>query len=322
MDKYEALLRYYRHEMEHIVFGLSSLVETHLKNGRYWNCYDLDKQQDVCQDFQSSIAVLHSMLSTIEILLQSDDAECISSDRIMLFKDILIKLEIIYDRVIKKRRLRIVLPDFYTLGESAIIQSDKRLVECMINNILSNAVKYAHCGTNIFINCVSPWKGTQVQVLTVVDYGIGIEEDEKIYELFYRGVSSDSYTGCGIGLYVVKKIAEQLGFRVAHSSKWISDYNIGVALQFLQKNFTVYKEEADELRETILPAYRLIGKEQLGRICCCPPRRNEYRLSDNPACSPRTIITQEFNERQLLDMIKQPTYEVTMEIEMPSGILF
>ena len=44
--------------------------------------------------------------------------------------------------------------------------------------------------------------------------GISEEERERIYEKFFRGASSAGYEGSGVGLSVVKRIADRFGWRV------------------------------------------------------------------------------------------------------------
>ncbi len=54
-------------------------------------------------------------------------------------------------------------------------------------------------------------------VLSVTDYGIGIPADrqKQIFERFYRGESARSSEGTGLGLAMVKEIAEYHGGSVS-----------------------------------------------------------------------------------------------------------
>lgn len=55
----------------------------------------------------------------------------------------------------------------------------------------------------------------------VADNGPGIPEDEqpKVFQRFYRGLSNPTEEGVGIGLYLVRQIAEGQGGYVKVSSK-------------------------------------------------------------------------------------------------------
>ena len=88
--------------------------------------------------------------------------------------------------------------------------SDKRRISTIINNLISNAIKYAD------LKKQKPWINIMVSVeantahIEVNDNGIGIDENKlgKIFTMFYRATSSS--TGSGLGLYLVKETVEKL----------------------------------------------------------------------------------------------------------------
>ncbi len=89
----------------------------------------------------------------------------------------------------------------------------------MVYNLCDNAIRYNHVGGEVTMTL-----GTEQgnAVLTVVDTGIGIakEEQERIFERFYRVDSSRSAEkgGTGLGLSIVKHGAALHGGRVTVSS--------------------------------------------------------------------------------------------------------
>ena len=89
--------------------------------------------------------------------------------------------------------------------------SDKRRISVILNNLISNAIKYHDTSkeypfVNIFVVC-----SKENAVITIKDNGIGIadKDKEKIFEMFYRATKIS--TGSGIGLYIVKETLEKLG---------------------------------------------------------------------------------------------------------------
>jgi two-component system, OmpR family, phosphate regulon sensor histidine kinase PhoR len=90
----------------------------------------------------------------------------------------------------------------------------------MINNLLTNAVKYADKEPAINIEAHRE-KGTVF--ISVADNGVGIEKSEQkhIFDKFYRVTQGNIHKtkGLGLGLYYVKKIAESHGGDVTVSSK-------------------------------------------------------------------------------------------------------
>jgi signal transduction histidine kinase len=95
-------------------------------------------------------------------------------------------------------------------GDSEVIGEWERLpVEQVIINLLKNAIKF---GLGKEIKITIEKKGIMA-VLTVSDHGIGIstEDQGRIFECFERGVSSKSFGGLGLGLYISRQFIEAHG---------------------------------------------------------------------------------------------------------------
>ncbi|MBS1747941.1 MAG: sensor histidine kinase [Bacteroidetes bacterium] len=97
--------------------------------------------------------------------------------------------------------------------------TDERRLNTVINNLLSNALKYAD------VTKPSPYIDIKISVneheanIEVKDNGIGIDEMhlEKIFTMFYRATSSSN--GSGLGLYIIKQTVEKLGGHITLHSK-------------------------------------------------------------------------------------------------------
>jgi two-component system, OmpR family, phosphate regulon sensor histidine kinase PhoR len=90
----------------------------------------------------------------------------------------------------------------------------------MINNILSNAVKYSERDPEIRIDGFSTDNNVTI---SIADNGIGIgKTDQKhIFDKFYRAQTGNihKFKGLGLGLYYVKRIAQAHGGDVSVNSK-------------------------------------------------------------------------------------------------------
>lgn len=86
---------------------------------------------------------------------------------------------------------------------------DRLRLDQIVTNLLSNAIKY---GAGKPID-VALWDLGDRARLTVRDRGIGIAPDQqaRIFERFERAVSSENYSGFGMGLWIVRQIADALG---------------------------------------------------------------------------------------------------------------
>ena len=104
--------------------------------------------------------------------------------------------------------------------QSYVFADKDRIGQVMIN-FLTNAIKYSPNSNKID---VSIRRTTNEQVaFSVKDYGIGIdkEEQEKIFERFYRakGKEEQTYPGFGIGLFIAKEFVEKHGGQVLVESE-------------------------------------------------------------------------------------------------------
>ncbi|MTI20023.1 GHKL domain-containing protein, partial [Fulvivirga sp. RKSG066] len=95
--------------------------------------------------------------------------------------------------------------------EQGTYMADKSRLRIILNNLISNAIKYCHTEKkDCYIN-INVYKKSNQICLDIEDNGIGIDPEylPKIYQMFYR--ANDSKFGSGLGLYIVKESVENLG---------------------------------------------------------------------------------------------------------------
>ena len=105
------------------------------------------------------------------------------------------------------------------VGSGVDIVADKSRLGIILNNLISNSIKYSdRSKSNSWIK-VSHHKAPDVHELTIADNGLGIPEKVKprIFEMFYRGASQS--TGTGLGLYIVQEAVEHLKGDIEVSSE-------------------------------------------------------------------------------------------------------
>ena len=99
---------------------------------------------------------------------------------------------------------------------------DSKWTEEAVFNLLDNAVKYTPSGGEVRISVTSY---ELFSAAHISDTGPGIPEEEqpKVFQRFYRGMEHQTEEGVGIGLYLVRQIAEGQGGYV----KVISEKGMG-----------------------------------------------------------------------------------------------
>lgn len=89
-----------------------------------------------------------------------------------------------------------------------------------VQNLVDNGLKFHKPGQPASVTIVASRRHDAVRI-TVRDEGIGIapEHHERIFQIFHRLHTSGAYPGTGIGLALVKRIAERLGGAVGVESE-------------------------------------------------------------------------------------------------------
>lgn len=93
--------------------------------------------------------------------------------------------------------------------EKTLVIADREKIGQVINNFISNAVKYSPPGTTIQVACENIDNSARV---CVSDEGVGIEPEDqkKLFERYYRveGSHTQTISGFGIGLYLSAEIIQ------------------------------------------------------------------------------------------------------------------
>jgi signal transduction histidine kinase len=100
------------------------------------------------------------------------------------------------------------------------VSTDCYLVSIIINNLISNALKYSNQNSNLTLAIND--KDSEIE-FCLTDTGIGIssEDLERIFSKFYRSKSSEhqEIKGTGLGLSIVKRLCSLLNIGISISSQ-------------------------------------------------------------------------------------------------------
>jgi signal transduction histidine kinase len=94
---------------------------------------------------------------------------------------------------------------------SEIIRADRKRLKTIIKNLASNAVKYSRTdASDAFVKFRMRQDKDKIE-FEISDNGIGIpsEQQEKIFEMFYRYAPDTN--GSGLGLFIVKEVLGKIG---------------------------------------------------------------------------------------------------------------
>ena len=96
--------------------------------------------------------------------------------------------------------------------------SDKNRIATVLNNIISNSIKYRNPKAEKSIVDIKITQKAQSSELVIADNGLGIpkEKQTEVFKMFYR--LSSNMPGSGLGLFIVKEILNKLNGTVEISS--------------------------------------------------------------------------------------------------------
>ena len=107
------------------------------------------------------------------------------------------------------------------LGSAAVmIEADKGRIFQLLDNLISNAIKFTPEGGRIDVRVVSGHNGV---VLEVSDTGVGLApgEAELVFDRFFRSSSATAQQtpGTGLGLFIARAITEAHGGRISAAAR-------------------------------------------------------------------------------------------------------
>lgn len=107
------------------------------------------------------------------------------------------------------------------------IKGDEERIGQVVNNLVSNAIKYSPKAKEIIIHLTSDKESVTVGIQ---DFGVGMEKEHlvRIFERFYRvyDTNDKTFPGLGIGLYISAEIVKRHGGKL-----WV-DSNLGKGSTF------------------------------------------------------------------------------------------
>ncbi|MCH7513693.1 MAG: sensor histidine kinase [Bacteroidetes bacterium] len=97
-----------------------------------------------------------------------------------------------------------------TVDQSEVFVTDRQRLSILLNNLISNALKYSTVGNNNPEVCIKVRADSDNALIEVIDNGCGIKPEriDKVFDMFYR--ADDKRSGSGLGLYIVKETIEKL----------------------------------------------------------------------------------------------------------------
>ena len=119
-----------------------------------------------------------------------------------------VDLKAVIERVVREHRLEMLsrVISAEVRGDAITLKGDREQLRVVLDNLVSNAIKYTPRGGKVRI--ISSIDGAMAQIDVEDDGpGVALEEQERVFESFYRGDASANgkIKGSGLGLAIVRE---------------------------------------------------------------------------------------------------------------------
>jgi len=103
---------------------------------------------------------------------------------------------------------------------SILATADANLANIILNNLLTNAIRYTPKGGHVTAR-LAQRKGRVIISVSDNGYGIPKKEQARLFDKFFRAsnILDKEPQGTGLGLYITKSIAEELGGKLSFTSQ-------------------------------------------------------------------------------------------------------
>ncbi len=175
---------------------------------------DADTRQ-LAQQIEKSVHALGGMFNELLDLSRLEAGMLVPNRQHFALQPLLDRLYVDFAPLAQAKGLACEIPVGGTLAvDDTVIYTDPFLLERILRNLLSNAIRYTDKG-RITLSCARPADALRFEV---ADTGIGIEEKviPHIFEEYYQAdnPNRDRRKGLGLGLAIVRRIEPLLECRV------------------------------------------------------------------------------------------------------------
>ena len=170
-------------------------------------------ESDLARNMDASLEAVEEILTALLDISRLDAGAMKAELSTFRIDDILGQLKIELAPLAREKNLKV---DF--VASSMSVLSDRRLLRRLLQNLISNAIKYTPSG-RVVIGCRRRGANIEVQV---IDTGLGIPESKQksIFREFERlAPAAKTARGLGLGLSIVERISRVLNHRITVRSK-------------------------------------------------------------------------------------------------------
>ena len=192
---------------------LQPLNAAHLSISALSEIQTTDEGRTLVRQVERSLETMEDLLRTLLDISKLDAGAVHPDIADVSLEHLFSSLNSDFQPLAAQKRLKLKLRE-----TDAMVRSDRILLRRILQNILSNALRYTRSG-GVLVGARR--RGDMISI-DIVDTGSGIAEDQRdaVFEEFHRGSADADLSGggLGLGLAIVRRMASALGHPVSFTS--------------------------------------------------------------------------------------------------------
>ena len=187
------------------ILGLLDLLASNIHK------YDIGKIEKQINKVNNSAKATYKLMEDVLVWIRANSGKIPYEPQKLGFANIYSDMIINYQLAASDKGITIN----YLVSEEIFVFADANMVQTVLRNLVSNAVKFTDMGGVINISCV---KNREMATITVSDNGIGITPEiiAKLFDLseLYTTKGTGNESGTGLGLLICKEFVENHGGKI------------------------------------------------------------------------------------------------------------
>lgn len=209
-DKFFSIISHDLRNPFHTILGASEFLSL------YGEDLSMDELKETAANIHNASRNVYNLLINLLEWSRVQTGKLDVRKELLDVKEMINNIIMLYGEIADKKKINLI----NELAENASIYADKYMIETILRNLVSNAIKFTHSGGRVTLTAEEIGDLTHI---CITDNGIGISSDdqEKLFNfnqhLSIKGTENES--GTGLGLAISKEFIEKNGGQIIVESK-------------------------------------------------------------------------------------------------------
>lgn len=186
-----------------------------------------EQRNKYLENLQYSCKKLSNLITNILKLNKLENHNLLPDIKRFNLSELVIEQIVQFEELVDKKNINLNCD----IEENLFINSEGSYIQLIVNNLISNAIKFTNYHGNIELTLKKDNEKNFILIVRDDGCGMSKETGQHIFDKFYQGDTSHSKEGNGLGLSLVKKVIDILGGKIEVNS----EINVGTTFKVTLK---------------------------------------------------------------------------------------